>query len=133
MQHFFQVDTEPFIEKNTGNWSQRVGWIVGEKTITPTWMTIAEASKSCRELIKCGCKTNCTRQCKCKKYQLRCTELCRCAGNCNNWISFLWFSFSNSGQSWIFSLKKRPVSLHKIYLAFKIFSFNLHVKERVKI
>ena len=25
------------------------GWAVGEKTITPRWMTIAEASKSCRE------------------------------------------------------------------------------------
>ena len=51
------------------------GWM-GEKTMTPRWMTIAEASKSCRELIMCGCKTNCTRQCMCKKYQLRCTELC---------------------------------------------------------
>ena len=60
------------------------GWIVGEKTLTPGWMTIAEASKSCRELIKCGCKTNCTRQCKCKKYQIRYTELCRCTENCNS-------------------------------------------------
>ena len=48
---------------------------MGEKTITPRWMTIAEASDSCRERIKCGCKTNCTRQCKCKEYQLRSTEL----------------------------------------------------------
>ena len=44
--------------------------------------------KSCRELLKRVCKKNCTRQCRCKKYQLRCKELCRCAGNCNNWISF---------------------------------------------
>ena len=76
---------EPFIEKNTGIRSQRVGMDCGrEKTMTPRGMTIAEASNSCRKIIKCGCKTNCTRQCKCKKYQLRCTELCRCTGNCNN-------------------------------------------------
>ena len=36
MQHFFQVDMEPFIEKNIGIRSQ--GSTIGEKTITPRWM-----------------------------------------------------------------------------------------------
>ena len=74
LQHFFQVDMEPLAEKNIGIWSNEWGWIVGEKTLTPRWMTIAEASKSYRELIECRCKTKCTRQWKCKKYQLRCRE-----------------------------------------------------------
>ena len=43
------------LEFDSNEW----GWIVGEKTMTPRWMTIAEASKSCRELIMCGCKMNC--------------------------------------------------------------------------
>ena len=34
--------------------------------------------------------------------------------------------------SWIFSLKNQPITLYIIYLAFKIFSFNLHAKQRLK-
>ena len=43
----------------------------------------------------------------------------------------LLFSFLNNGLSWIFSLKNQPITLYIIYLAFKIFSFNLHA-ERLK-
>ena len=85
---FFRVIWNHSLRKTLEFDPNEWGWIVGEKTMTPRGMTIAEASNSCRKIIKCGCKTNCTRQCKCKKYQLRCTELCRCTGNCNNWISF---------------------------------------------
>ena len=47
-------------------------------------------------------------------------------------IFTLLFSFSNNGQSWILSLKNQPITLYRFYLAFKIFSFNLPAKERVK-
>ena len=43
----------------------------------PVWSTIPEASKACREFVKCGCKTACT-VCKCSKANLPCTSLCRC-------------------------------------------------------
>ena len=43
------------------------------------------------------------------------------------------FSFPNNERSWIFSLKNQPITLYRIYLAFKIFSFNLPAKQRVKI
>ena len=54
--------------------------------------------------------------------------------NCN-YILFitLLFSFPNNGGSWIFSLKNQPIMLYRIYLAFKIFSFNLPAKQRVEI
>ena len=48
-------------------------------------------------------------------------------------IFTLLFSFPNNGRSWIFSLKNQPITLYRIYLAFKIFSFNLPAKQRVKI
>ena len=45
--------TEPII-KNT----YATGW-------EPLWTTISEASQAYHELIHCGCKKVCTRQCKC--------------------------------------------------------------------
>ena len=41
--------------------------------------------------------------------------------------------FVSNGRSWIFSLKYQPIALYRIYLAFKIFNFNLPAKQRVKI
>ena len=70
---FFRIIKKHSLRKTVEFDPHEWGWIAERKTITPRWMTIAEASKSCRELIKCGCKTSCTRQSKCKKYQLRCT------------------------------------------------------------
>jgi hypothetical protein len=60
------------------------GW---EKTTedgqwTPTWTTLPEASKSCRELVKCNCKKQCLGRCTCFKSNLKCTQLCFCAGQC---------------------------------------------------
>ena len=60
------------------------GW---EKTAedggwTPTWTTLPEASKSCRELVKCNCKKSYLGRCKCFKSNLKCTQLCFCAGQC---------------------------------------------------
>ena len=48
-------------------------------------------------------------------------------------IFTLLFSFPTNGRSWIFSLKNQPITLYRIYLAFKVFSFNLPFKQRVKI
>ena len=47
-------------------------------------------------------------------------------------IFTLLFSFPNNGANWIFSLKNLPITVYRIYLASKIFSFNLPAKQRVK-
>uniref|UniRef100_UPI00358E90E1 uncharacterized protein isoform X2 n=1 Tax=Myxine glutinosa TaxID=7769 RepID=UPI00358E90E1 len=58
------------------------GWTMQNDHWVPVWMTIPEAAKACKELIKCGCKSEagCVSRCKCTKAGLPCTELCSC--NC---------------------------------------------------
>jgi hypothetical protein len=48
----------------------------------PFWTSLSEAAKSCKELIKCGCKVSCRGLCKCHKASLPCTDLCICQGSC---------------------------------------------------
>ena len=55
--------------------SNSIKWI-------PTRTTLLEASKVCKELIKCGCKQGCCDLCKCTKVSLSWTALCHCAGHC---------------------------------------------------
>ena len=49
---------------------------------TPLWTTLPEASKTCYELVSCGCKKGCRKRCKCKNASLQCTGLCFCEGEC---------------------------------------------------
>ena len=49
---------------------------------TPLWTTLPEASKTCYELVSCGCKKGYRNRCKCKKASLQCTGLCFCEGEC---------------------------------------------------
>ena len=60
------------------------GWDNEILSWTPVWTTLPLASKTCAELIKCGCKNNngCGARCGCKKANWSCTELCSC--NCVN-------------------------------------------------
>jgi len=60
------------------------GWMVDGGKWNPVWMTLPQASKICMELLKCGCKTGCTRNCKCSKAFMKCTSLCYCGGECDN-------------------------------------------------
>ncbi len=54
------------------------GWV-------PFWTAIPEASKGCRELIRCECKTTCLKgKCNCAGKNLKCTDLCVCAGQCDH-------------------------------------------------
>ena len=67
------------------------GWIETEDDAvkwTPNWMTQFEASKECREFVKCGCKTSCTgsKRCKCHSVDLKCTRLCTC--KCSFLVSY---------------------------------------------
>ena len=55
-------------------WKQEPsGWAI-------CWITLPEATKACRELLRCGCKKGCTAHCKCVKAELKCTALCFCGG-----------------------------------------------------
>ena len=58
------------------------GWVKDEVGWQPLWTTLPEASQSCYEIIRCGCKKGCTKRCSCKKAALKCTALCLCSGDC---------------------------------------------------
>ena len=52
------------------------GWQHDGCSWTPVWTTLPQASNSCYELIKCGCKKACQARCKCVCAALKCTALC---------------------------------------------------------
>ena len=55
------------------------GWEWKNDEYISRWLTLPEASKACKELVKCGCTKQCTKgRCKCRKSSLTCTELCNC-------------------------------------------------------
>ena len=55
------------------------GWKLSNDQWDILWTTLEPLSASCRELIKCGCKTGCnTGRCKCNKNSLACSALCSC-------------------------------------------------------
>ena len=56
-----------WVSTSTGGWEVK-------------WTTLPEASKACRELLRCCCKKWCRGKCKCVKAQLQCTALCLCGG-----------------------------------------------------
>ena len=43
------------------------GWIKTDGLYEPHRTTLPEASKTCYELVACGCKKGCVKNCKCKK------------------------------------------------------------------
>lgn len=59
------------------------GWTKQEVGWATFWTDIPEATKVCRELLRCGCKKGCTGRCKCVKAELPCTALCACDGRCS--------------------------------------------------
>lgn len=57
------------------------GWQFVKGNWHPLWTTLPQASETCQELLKCGCKTGCSsKRCKCFKTGLKCTALCICNG-----------------------------------------------------
>ena len=50
----------------------------------PLRTDLSEASKACRELIKCRCKSSCRKgsQCSCARANLKCSPLCLCSWEC---------------------------------------------------
>ena len=60
------------------------GWTFCNNKWEPLWTTLPEAAKSCRQLIRCGCRASplCSRRCKCQTTGLKCTAVFQCQGNC---------------------------------------------------
>lgn len=59
------------------------GWEKVGHEWRPVWTLLAQAQDTCYELIHCGCKKGCKRQCKCTRANLVCTALCKCGGECS--------------------------------------------------
>ena len=60
------------------------GWITDSGEWRPLCTTLPEITKSCQELVKCGCKKGCRGGCGCRRVSLRCTTLCACPEECEN-------------------------------------------------
>ena len=60
------------------------GWVLSEGTLAPIATEDLPAPSKMIELTVCSCSTNClTNRCRCKKYNLVCTDICRCC-KCEN-------------------------------------------------
>jgi len=66
------------------------GWKENDDAVVkwiPYWMSQSEASKECREFIKCSCKAACIpSRCTCKGADFKCTLLCKC--NCSDKVTY---------------------------------------------
>lgn len=62
------------------------GWKQDEDGLQAVPTTLPPAPKAVLQLIKCGCKGNCTRmKCSCHKHSLKCTDMCAsCEAKCEN-------------------------------------------------
>ena len=55
-------------------------WEVANAQCNMKWMTFPPPGAACRAVLTCGCTKGCRSQCKCKKADLTCKMVCKCAG-----------------------------------------------------
>lgn len=60
------------------------GWMMTCDGWQPFWTSLPDVTKSCRELVRCGCQKGCQARCSCFKVNLTCSELCTCSDKCTN-------------------------------------------------
>ena len=60
------------------------GWVMTSDDWQPFRITLPDVTKSCRELVRCGCKKVCKARCSCFKVNLTFPELCTCS---NEWTN----------------------------------------------
>ena len=64
-------------------WSQDDGEI-GSVNVIWTNYNLDIATKTFKKAFnKCGCRTNCSKYCSCRTFQLCCLTICKCRGKCN--------------------------------------------------
>ncbi|KAJ8046460.1 hypothetical protein HOLleu_05134 [Holothuria leucospilota] len=54
------------------------GWIRKGDLWHILWTELPPIAENCRQLTKCGCKSECCGRCKCFRFGLDCTALCSC-------------------------------------------------------
>ena len=69
----------------------------------PFWTTLPDVTKSCKELLRCGCKRGCRGGCSCTRATLKCTALCSRNDESNNrWLqSVVWFNTKYRTMMWV--------------------------------
>lgn len=85
-QHFYRVYLQ--VQQWLGNnlvptdW----GWKLEKDQLLPVTTTMEPAPQNLLKLILCNCKTDCSKQCECKRAGLQCSAMCgHCQGlDCNN-------------------------------------------------
>ena len=65
---------------------EEFGWETDQDcSIIPKRCKLPPAPESITNLVKCGCKTGCIRNCSCGRHNIACTELCHCSQSfCQN-------------------------------------------------
>ena len=64
--------------------SDKWGWVMTSDGWQPFWTALPDVTKSCRELVRCGCSKGCQGRYSCFKVNLTCSELCTCSDKCTN-------------------------------------------------
>ena len=86
IQHIFRVYHS--VQQFTGNdiTATDCRWIKKNGTLYPVLTHKAIAPDNLLEMISCGCKSGCTRNCDCRKISIHCTTMCKeCNGRtCSN-------------------------------------------------
>ena len=59
------------------------GYNKNDQGYLPNWTDDPLANEVCIEFIQCGCKTNCSFNCKCHNIGTKCKKSCGCKGKCN--------------------------------------------------
>ena len=77
---------EVWIAMGTGSHFRCIaaGWIFKEGEWQSFWTTLPDVTKSCKEILRCGCKRGCRGGCSCTRVTLKCAALCSCNDQCNN-------------------------------------------------
>ena len=73
------LEREPEIPNPDGH-----GWKTVSGELHYVWMEKKAAPEAIFEMMECKYTQICEGNCPCSAFGLKCTDLCRCEGNCNN-------------------------------------------------
>ena len=94
------------------------GWQKVENKMIPLWTDLSQALNICTELVKCGCRKECTGQCKCLISNLKCTELCQCFGQCANGkpccLMQMLYWFCEKSTGWYYKGVSKTTTTYKV-------------------
>ena len=56
------------------------GWKLADGLLEPVLTTLPPIPKACKDIVSCNCTKGCvSNRCSCKKWNLHCTEACKCS------------------------------------------------------